>query len=51
MWHLTTIAEHTLSVLSRVSGSLLCELLCKLLHVLAVSGSGALGPALICASP
>lgn len=44
------LSTHTLS--SAVSGSLLRELLCELPpHLLAVSGSGALGPALIWASP
>lgn len=42
---------NTHTVLSRVSGSLLRELLCKLLYLLAVFGSGALGPACIWASP
>lgn len=41
LWHATTITEHTHTVLSRVSGPLLCETPSKVLLQLAASESGA----------
>lgn len=41
LWCIATNAEHTYTVLSRISGSILCALLCKPVHLFAPSVTAA----------